>query len=194
MANVILSNFGLSEGFWEETILTVCYILNRVPNKRNSIIPYELWNTRKSNLGYFRVWGCRAFLRVLKPKKRNLEERGIECIFIGYAEHRKAYMFIVIEPNASNMANTVIESIDAIFDENRFSSIPKPNYLTPSTMSLSNGEEQGDMVEMKKRFRKEKSFGSDFFVYLLEGTRDSIEIKFLMFIALTQILALLKKL
>ena len=83
---------------------------------------------------------------------------------------------MVIEQNASITVNTVIESISAIFDENRFSAIPTPNDRIPSTMSLSNGQEQGDIVEIRsKQIRKQKSFGSDFFVYLVEGTRDSIE-------------------
>ena len=101
----------------------------------NSTTPYELWNKKKPNLSYFRVWGCRAIVRVPEPKKRKLGERGIECIFIGYAEHSKAYRFLVIEPNASIAVNTVIESIDAIFDETRFCSIPKPNDFIPTTMT-----------------------------------------------------------
>jgi len=52
----------------------------------------------------------------VEPKKRKLGERGIECIFIGYAEHSKAYKFMVIEPNDSITVNTVTESIDVIFD------------------------------------------------------------------------------
>ena len=46
---------------------------------------------------------------------------------------------MVIEQNASITVNTIIESIDAIFDENGFSSISKPNDLIPITMSPSNG-------------------------------------------------------
>ena len=71
----------------------------------------------------------------------------------------------------------MIESIDAIFYETRFSSIPKPNDFIPTTMTPSNDQKQGDIVEVSrsKRIRKEKSFGSDFFVCLIEGTRDSIE-------------------
>ena len=71
----------------------------------------------------------------------------------------------------------MIESIDAIFDETRFSSIPKPNSLVPTTMTPSDSQGHGDIVEVRKskRIRKEKSFGSDFFIYLIEGTRDSIE-------------------
>ena len=73
--------------------------------------------------------------------------------------------------------NTVIEPIDVIFDESRFSSIPKPNNLIPTTMATSNGQEDAVIVEVRrsKWIRKEKSFGPDFFVYLVEGTRESIE-------------------
>nr|GEW29936.1 zinc finger, CCHC-type [Tanacetum cinerariifolium] len=43
MVNSMLSYSGLSEGFWGEAILTACYLLNRVPNKKNKTIPYKLW-------------------------------------------------------------------------------------------------------------------------------------------------------
>jgi len=84
---------------------------------------------------------------------------------------------MVIEPNCLISVNTIIELIDAIYDEYRFSSILETHDLIPSTMSLSNGQEQWNIVEVRttKQSKKEKSFGSDFFVYLVEGTRDSIE-------------------
>jgi len=177
MVNAMLSKSSLSEGFWGEAMLTSCYILNRVLNKRNSITPYDLWNKRMPNLSHFRVWGCRAIVKIPEPKKRKLGERGIECIFIGYAEYSKAYRFMVIEPNESITVNTVIESRDAIFDETRFSSIPKPNSPIPTTMTPNDNQRHGDIVEVRrsKRIRKEKFSGPDFFFYLIEGTGDSIE-------------------
>nr|GFA44074.1 hypothetical protein [Tanacetum cinerariifolium] len=54
-------------------------------------------------------------------------ERGIECIFVGYAEHSKAFRFYVIEPNDSVAINSITESKDAIFDEHSFSFIPRPS-------------------------------------------------------------------
>ncbi|GJY94799.1 zinc finger, CCHC-type containing protein [Tanacetum coccineum] len=42
MVNSMLSYSSLSEGFWGEAMLTACYLLNRVPNKRNKTTPYEL--------------------------------------------------------------------------------------------------------------------------------------------------------
>ncbi|GJY18896.1 zinc finger, CCHC-type containing protein [Tanacetum coccineum] len=100
-------------------MLTSCYLLNRVPNKRNKTTPYELWYKKRLNLSILRVWGCRAGVRLPDPKKKTLGGKGIDCIFVGYAEHSKAYRFYVIEPNESVSINSRIESRDAIFDENQ---------------------------------------------------------------------------
>nr|KAJ0203629.1 hypothetical protein LSAT_V11C500229240 [Lactuca sativa] len=126
IVNSMLLYSGLSEGFWGEEMLTACYILNRTPNKRSKNTPYELWCKKVPNLSYLKVWGCRAVVRLTEPKRKRLGERGIYCIFIRYVEHSKAYRFYVLESNDSVSVNTVIESIDAIFDEERFTSIPRP--------------------------------------------------------------------
>ncbi|GKB41525.1 zinc finger, CCHC-type containing protein [Tanacetum coccineum] len=132
MVNYMLSYSGLNQEFWGEAMLTACCLLNRVPTKRNRITPYELWTKRKPNLNYLRVWGCRAVVRLLDPKLKTLGERGIECIFVGYAEHSKAFRFFVIEPNGSVLINSIIESRDAIFNENRFSLVPRPSLRIPN--------------------------------------------------------------
>ncbi|GKA98044.1 zinc finger, CCHC-type containing protein [Tanacetum coccineum] len=56
-------------------------------------------------------------VRIPDPKLKTLGERGIECIFVGYAKHSKAFRFYVIEPNDSISINSIIESRDTIFDE-----------------------------------------------------------------------------
>ncbi|GJR12720.1 zinc finger, CCHC-type containing protein [Tanacetum coccineum] len=181
MVNSMLSYSGLSEGFWGEAMLTACYLLNRVPNKRNKTTPYELWYKKRPNLSFLRVWGCRAVVRLSDPKRKTLGEKGIDCIFVGYAEHSKAYRFYVIEPNDSVSINSIIESRDAIFDENRFSSIPKPNNIIPN-LDESQRIDHSDDVPSEipeprkgKRVRKAKSYGSDFQLYLVEGSRDQKE-------------------
>ncbi|GJR24537.1 zinc finger, CCHC-type containing protein [Tanacetum coccineum] len=136
MVNSMLFYSGLSQGFWGESMLTACYLLNRVPNKRNKITPYELWTKRKPNLNYLRVWGCREIVRLPDPKLITLGERSIECIFVGYAEHSKAFRFYVIKPNNSVAINSIIKSRDAIFDENRFSSVPRPKAINDEMDSI----------------------------------------------------------
>nr|GEZ47545.1 zinc finger, CCHC-type [Tanacetum cinerariifolium] len=66
------------------------------------------------------------------PKLKTLSERGIEYIFVGYAKHSKAFRIYVIEPNDSVSINSIIESSAAIFDENRFSLVPRPNLWIPN--------------------------------------------------------------
>ena len=85
--------------------------------------------------------GLSSSLRLTEPKKKNLGERGIDCIFIGYAEHSRAYRFFVLEPNDYVSVNTIIESRDAIFDENRFSSIPRPKDMLPSSSGTNKEQE-----------------------------------------------------
>ena len=107
-------------------------------------------------------------------------ERGIDCIFIGYAEHSKAYRFYVIEPNDSVAVHTVIESRDEIFDENCFSSITIPKNFVPSPSGTNKGDEtivspnMSPMLRRSKRGRIEKSFVPDFQIYLVERSRDEI--------------------
>ncbi|KAJ9547314.1 hypothetical protein OSB04_019857 [Centaurea solstitialis] len=185
MVNSMLSYSGLSKGFWGEAMLTACYVLNRVPNKRNKTTPYELWFKRTPGLNYFRIWGCRAVVKLTEPKRSALGERGVDCIFIGYAEHSKAYRFYVIDPNESVSVNTVIESRDAIFDEERFSSIPRPKDLISNVDEGQNSEilegisdPEPLKVRKSKRGQIAKDFGSDFQLYLVEGSRDKVKLQY----------------
>ncbi|GJS43605.1 zinc finger, CCHC-type containing protein [Tanacetum coccineum] len=73
-----------------------------------------------------------AVVRLLDPKLKTLGEKGIEYIFVGYAQHSKAFRFYIIGPNESIAINSIIESRDAIFDENRLSSVLKPSLRIPN--------------------------------------------------------------
>ncbi|GJY19545.1 zinc finger, CCHC-type containing protein [Tanacetum coccineum] len=124
-----------------------------------------------------------AVVRLPDPKLKTLGERGIECIFVGYVEP-KAFKFYVIEPNESVSINFIIESRDAIFDENRLSSVPRPSLRIPNGTEDIGGsvvpekvtEEVVQQPEPKlrksKRNRTQKNFGPEFQLYLIEGTKD----------------------
>nr|GEV20403.1 zinc finger, CCHC-type [Tanacetum cinerariifolium] len=180
MVNSMLSYTNLSEGLWGEAMLTACYLLNRVPNKWNKTTPYKLWYKKRPNLSFLRVQGCKAVVRLPDPKRKTFGKKGINCIFVGYAEHSKAYRFYVIEPNDSVSINSIIESRDTIFDENRFYSIPKPNDIIPNSDESQRDDHSDDVPSeifeprKGKRVRKAKSYGSDFQLYLVEGSRDQV--------------------
>ncbi|GJT01823.1 zinc finger, CCHC-type containing protein [Tanacetum coccineum] len=117
------------------------------------VTPYELWTKRKLNLNYLRVWGCRAVVRLPDPKLKTLGEKGIECIFVGYAEHSKAF-----SPRPSLRIPNGIEDIGG-------SVVPKE--FTKEVV------QQPELVLRKnKRNRTPKKFGPELRLYLIEGTRD----------------------
>nr|GEX83936.1 zinc finger, CCHC-type [Tanacetum cinerariifolium] len=81
------------------------------------------------------------------PKRKSLGEKGIECIFIGYAEHSKAYRFYVIEANDYVSINSIIKSRDAMFIENHFSSIPRPNDIIPNSDEFHRDDHLDDVTK-----------------------------------------------
>ncbi|GJX40874.1 zinc finger, CCHC-type containing protein [Tanacetum coccineum] len=127
----------------------------KVPNKRNKTIPNELWYKKRPNLSFLRVWDCWAVVTLPDPKRKILGEKGIDCVFVGYAEHSKAYRFYVIEPNDSVSINSIIESRDAIFDENRFSSIPRPKNIIPNSDESQRDDHSNDVPSESPKPRRE---------------------------------------
>nr|GEU90371.1 zinc finger, CCHC-type [Tanacetum cinerariifolium] len=70
----------------------------------------------------------------------------------------------------------VIESKDAMFDEKRFTSIPRPKSLMPNSNEDQIGETpiETPITRRSNRARVAKSFGYDFQLYLVEGSRNEI--------------------
>ncbi|GJR99732.1 zinc finger, CCHC-type containing protein [Tanacetum coccineum] len=127
-------------------------------------------------------------VRLLDPKLKSLGERGIECIFVGYVEYSNTFRFYVIKPNESVSINSIIESTNAIFAENRFSSVPRPSQrsLINETEDIGDSvvpeEVTGEVVTQQpkadlrkgKRNRTIKNFGLEFQLYLIKETRDDV--------------------
>ncbi|GJW27757.1 zinc finger, CCHC-type containing protein [Tanacetum coccineum] len=148
------------------------------------IVEVSTWILCIFSLTESRVLG--AIVRLPDPQLKTLGERGIECIFVGYAKHSKAFRFYVIEPNDSVSINSIIESSDAIFDKNRFSSVPRPSLRIPNGTKDIGGsvvpkEVTEEVVQQpepelrkSKRNMTSKDFGPKFQLYLIEGTRDKV--------------------
>ncbi|GJR68717.1 zinc finger, CCHC-type containing protein [Tanacetum coccineum] len=173
--------FFQSVGIIHETTAPYTPQQNGVAERKNRALK-EMVNSMLSYSGLSEgFWGeAMAVVRLTDPKRKTLGEKGIDCIFVGYAEHSKAYRFYVIEPNDSVSINSIIESRDAIFDENRFSSIPRPKDIIPN-LGESQRDDHSDDVPSEtpeprrgKRAKKAKSYGSDFQLYLVEGSRDQV--------------------
>ena len=110
----MLVSSGAPKYFWGEAVLTANFVLNRVPHKKTFLTPFELWKKNKPNLNFFKVWGCLAYVRLPDPKRPKLRVKASTFVFLGYSLYSTSYRFFDIDNN------TIIESRDAIFHENKF--------------------------------------------------------------------------
>ena len=108
-------------------------------------------------MGYSRVWGCLAYVRLTDPKILKLGIRTTTCTFLGYAINSAAYRFFYLENKI------IFESSDAIFHEEKFpfklkNSGGKENILSQSNSSISHlqNQENFEMEPRSKRVRVER--------------------------------------
>ena len=49
----------------------------------NGEIPKEVWFGKKASYGHLRVFGCKAFVLILKDEREKLDAKAKECIYLG---------------------------------------------------------------------------------------------------------------
>ena len=57
MMNSLLVSASALDNLWGKAILSTCHLHNRIPYKKTSRTPYELWKGHTPNLKYLKVWG-----------------------------------------------------------------------------------------------------------------------------------------
>ncbi|GJX43402.1 zinc finger, CCHC-type containing protein [Tanacetum coccineum] len=97
-------------------------------------------------------YASRAVVRLPNPKMKTLGERGIECIFVGYAGHSKAF-----RPSQRSLVNRTED----------FGGSVVPEKVTGEVVQQPEPE-----LRKRKRHRTPKDFGPEFQLYLIERTMD----------------------
>ena len=67
------------------------FILNQVPSKSVSTMPYEILHGKKPSLGFLKIWGCPTYVRRQTVDK--LDARSVRGYFIGYPKESLGYYF-----------------------------------------------------------------------------------------------------
>lgn len=113
-ARCMLFDSNLPRSFWGEAVLTSVKIMNSTMNTAIKAIPSEIWNKKPVDFSSFRVFGCRAMVKIPDAQRKKFDKKSIECIFVGYAENQKGYRLI------QKSTNKLIISRDVIFFENEY--------------------------------------------------------------------------
>ena len=84
----------LSNGFWIYAVKAKLHTYNVTPIKRADFkTPTELWSGIKPNISYLRVFGCQAWVHILKKRRYKLAPKSQEMIFVGHKPGSKGYQF-----------------------------------------------------------------------------------------------------
>ena len=170
MLNALFLSSSVLNNLLGEALLTACFLQNRISHKRTGLSPYELWKGYKPNLKYLRVWGCLAKVMLPDPKKRKIGSKTSDCLFIGYTEHSAAYRFLVLKSDTIE-CDTIVEIKNVELFEDVF---PLRTSACSSTISSleqlvkTYTEPIREDLKRSKRHRTEKSFGDDFYTYLIK--------------------------
>lgn len=107
--------------FWSECVLIVVFLINRTPSSiLNDKKPFELIIGKQSNYSMFRSFGCLAYASLVHETNKCMP-RALECVFLGYVDHKKAYKLLDLR------SNKLFFSMDVKFYENVFSFTLKEN-------------------------------------------------------------------
>ena len=90
-ASAMLWAAGLPIGFWSSAVKCAVFLANRSPHSalQDNITPFEAWFGYQPNLGFLRVFGCRAIAHIPDELRRKItwtSKSSPNCIFIGYSD------------------------------------------------------------------------------------------------------------
>lgn len=103
----MLFESGLPNSIWEEASNCFVEAYNRTPFSGSSKTPYELLYGAKPSVDHLRVFGCEAYVHVLKDDRRSFQPKAIPCVFLGYQEGTKAWRFFNTETKKLSLVETL---------------------------------------------------------------------------------------
>jgi transposase InsO family protein len=138
----MLVDSGLPARWWGEALMTANYLRNRSPAPNGKLTPWELFFGAKPDVSHFRVFGCKAYVTIPKPRRASkVEPVAIAGTFVGYEPHSKAFRILMAD-------NTISISRDVRFDESqmggRAAQAPVLTFLDDSDEDDSSDEDTPD--------------------------------------------------
>nr|GEX48865.1 retrovirus-related Pol polyprotein from transposon TNT 1-94 [Tanacetum cinerariifolium] len=111
-ARAMLTFSNLLSFLWAEAIAIACFTQNcLIIHKRFDKTPYEHINKRKSNIKFFRVFGCRCYLLKNYEDVGKLKEKGDIGVFVRYSKESASFRIY------SKRTRKIHESVNVNFDE-----------------------------------------------------------------------------
>ena len=111
MARTMLDEYKTPCKFWPEAIDTACHVINHIYlHKLLKKTSYELLTGKKPNVGYFRVFGARYWIKDPHHTSK-FAPKAHKVFLLGYGKHSHSYRVFNL------FHYKVVETVDVRFDE-----------------------------------------------------------------------------
>jgi hypothetical protein len=88
----IMLQMNVPKHFWSYGILTVVYLVNRLPSRVLEFkSPLEVLQNKVPDISHIKVFGCTCFMHLSATHRDKLDPRASKCIFLGYSTTQKGY-------------------------------------------------------------------------------------------------------
>ena len=91
MANTMMQAASLPKYLWAELVNTAVYLMNRVPNRKEKVTPFELWYGSRPYVGHTRVIGSEVHVLIPKSKRNKFSPVSWQGLLVGYGRSNKFY-------------------------------------------------------------------------------------------------------
>ena len=143
MARTLLSEGNLPLMYWCFAVSYAAYIINRSPTRTlESKTPHEAYTRNKPSVAHLRIFGCKAYVHIPQEKRQKLDKKTLECAYLGYSEHKKAFILLY------RSSGHLVESRDVHFDE---SELVEPSRVIIETEVGKNEEEVEILPDQKNK-------------------------------------------
>src|SRR5260221_13926794 len=90
----VLKEKALPMALWSLAVTHTVWIKNHVFTRslEPSNSPFHVYFGKKPNLSSVHLFGCKAYLHIPKIDQSELSEHSIECVHVGFALEKSAYM------------------------------------------------------------------------------------------------------
>ena len=105
-----MASSNLPRKWWGEAVHCANYMRNRTPHSAHLKTPFEMWTGRKPDGRHLHVFGSKVTVMILERKRKKLDNRSQEGIFVGYPDNTAGYRIKL-------PSDQIIESSDVAFFE-----------------------------------------------------------------------------
>lgn len=108
-ARILLHSRNMSKSLWAEAVNTAVFVLNRVSSSSvKNTTPFKLWFGKDFDMKIFKEFSSVVSAHIPKEKRRKLDAKNEEGIFVGYGDSVKGYRIFFPNKNTVELHRDIV--------------------------------------------------------------------------------------